>query len=152
MVKSQWYYDKNVNVKECLEKGLIKKDKPSMEKAKRSIEIALSKLEKARELIKLEILDMCQINCYSAMFHSARALLFKDGFKEKSHYAIYVYLKEKYSDKIGLKFLNELNVLRLDRHEIFYGLEELTFDKEEIKKTLKLCEEFIENVKGLMYK
>lgn len=139
-----------MNVKECLERGLLKNDKPSIEKAKKSIEIALSKLDKSRELIKLEIMDMSQINCYSAMFHSARALLFRDGFKERSHYAIYVYLREKYSDSIELKFLNELNVLRLDRHEIFYGLDEITFDKEDIKKTIKLCEEFIENVKRLL--
>ena len=139
-----------MDVEECLEKGLLKKDNPSIEKAKRSIEIAVSKLEKARALIELEILDMSEINCYSAMFHSARALLFRDGFKERSHYAIYIYLKEKYSDKIELKFLNELNVLRLDRHEIFYGLEEIALDKGEIKKTIKLCEEFIEEVRKLI--
>lgn len=139
-----------MNIRECLENGILKKDKPSLEKAKRSIDIALSKLEKARQLLKLCILDMAQINCYSAMFHSARAILFKDGFKERSHYAVYVYLKEKYSDKIEQKFLNELNVLRLDRHEIFYGLDEPELDKKELIKTIQVVEEFIKTVKKIL--
>ena len=77
----------------------------------------------------------------------ARALLFRDGFREKSHYAIYVYLKEKYSEKIEPKFLNELNLLRIERHEIFYGLEDESFDKISIKKQITVAEEFAKNMK-----
>ena len=77
-----------MDIKECLEKGLIKKDKPSLDRAKQSLEIAKLKLDKAKELLKLNILDMAEVNCYSSMFHSSRALLFRDGFRERSHYAI----------------------------------------------------------------
>lgn len=139
-----------MDIKECLEKGLLKRDKPSLDKAKKSLEIAKLKLEKAKELLKLNILDMAEVNCYSSMFHSSRALLFRDGFKERSHYAIYVYLKERYSDKLQPKFLNELNVLRLERHEIFYGLEEPELDKESIRKVIILIEEFMENIEKLI--
>lgn len=132
-----------MDVKECLEKGLLKKIQPSIEKAKRSIEISKSKLEKAKELLKLKILDMAEVSAYSSMFHAARALLFRDGLKERSHYAVFVYLKEHYSDKIELRFLNELNALRLERHEIFYGFEEPDFSDDDIGKTIKTAEEFI---------
>ena len=139
-----------MDVKECLENGLLKKDKPDINKAKRSIEIAKSKLGKAEQLLEFEICDMALVNCYSSMFHSARALLFKDGFKEKSHYAVYVYLKERYYSKIELKFLNELNILRLDRHEVFYALEEPELDKAGLKKSIKLAGEFIESINKIL--
>lgn len=132
-----------MDIKECVEKNLLKKDYPSSELAKRSLEIAKSKLEKAKKLLNLGILDMAEVNAYSSMFHSARALLFKDGYREKSHYAVYVYLKEKYSNKIEQKFLNELNVLRLNRHEIFYGFEEINFKKEDIISVINIGEEFL---------
>ncbi|HLC65027.1 MAG TPA: hypothetical protein VJI46_02780 [Candidatus Nanoarchaeia archaeon] len=50
-------------------------------------------------------------------------MLYKDGIQEKSHYAIYVYLKEKYSSKIPLPVINFLNIHRTERHEALYGLE-----------------------------
>lgn len=141
-----------MDVKECLEKGLLKQDTPSGEKAEKSISMAELKLEKARQLLKLDILDMAQVNAYSAMFHAARAVLFTDGFREKSHYAVYVYLKEKYSSKIEPKFLNELNILRLERHDIFYDFEEPELDAGEISKSILLIEEFIKKIKEVIKK
>ena len=139
-----------MNIEECLEKGLLKKDRPDPEKTAKSINIAEAKLEKAKSLLKLKIPDMAEVNAYSAMFHAYRALLFKDGLREKSHYAIYVYLKEKYSNKIEPKFLNELNVLRLERHGIFYGFDEPEINEEDLKKTILLIKEFIKKIKELL--
>ncbi|MEK6861704.1 MAG: HEPN domain-containing protein [Nanoarchaeota archaeon] len=139
-----------MNIQECLENGLLKKDKPSIEKAKKSIKISKLKLEKAENLFKLKILDMAEVNIYSSMFHASRALLYRDGLKERSHYALYIYLKEKYYDKIEPRFLNELNVLRLNRHEIFYGFEELILDEQEIRNIINLAGEFIKLIEELL--
>ena len=139
-----------MDVRECLEKGLLKRDAPSMEKSRRSLEVAQKKVTKARELLKANILDMAEVSIYSSMFHASRALLFRDGFKERSHYAIYVYLKEKYADKLDLRFLNELNILRLNRHEIFYGFDEPEVDEGALSKTIVLAEEFIRIIQQLV--
>ncbi|MFH1592856.1 MAG: HEPN domain-containing protein [Candidatus Woesearchaeota archaeon] len=139
-----------MDIKECIEGGLLKKDSPSLEKARKSIKISEIKLEKAKKLINLKVLDMASVNLYSSMFHSSRALLFRDGFKEKSHYALYVYIREKYSDKIEPKFLNELNMLRLERHEIFYGFEEVESDEKDIQKLIVLIEEYIDVIRKLL--
>ncbi len=139
-----------MDVKECLERGLLKKEKPSLEMAKKSIEAAKRKLDESEKLLKLGILDMAEVSAYSAMFHAARALLFRDGFREKSHYALYVYLKEKYSARIEPKFLNELNILRMERHEIMYGLEKQEFDSETVTEAITLAEEFIKRIGTLL--
>ena len=55
------------------------------------------------------------------MLHAARALLFMDGVKERSHACVVVYLKERYGkDSRLVKYFNLLDSYRISRHEIVY--------------------------------
>jgi len=139
-----------MDIEECLEKGLLKEDKEDIEKAKKSIEIAKHKLSIAKRTFDVKIFEESIINAYAAMFHAGRALLFKDGFKEKSHYGLFVYIKEKYNDKLEPRFINELNALRLERHELLYGLEKQEIKEVEAEDVMKLAEDFIKAVRGLI--
>lgn len=139
-----------MNANECLEKGLLKKDKPDKDKARRSIEMAKFKLDKAKFLFDKKIFDMALVNAYLSMFHAGRALLFKDGIREKSHYGLYIYLNEKYSNKIEQRFLNELNALRLGRHEVFYGLEKVEITEVEAESAIESAELFLESIEILI--
>ena len=139
-----------MDLNDCLEKGLLKKDYPDKEKSKKSLETADNKLVLAKKLFNLDILEETFTNCYAATFHAARALLFKDGFREKSHYGLFVYIKEKYSDRLGKKLINELNSLRLERHEINYGLENIPLEKSDAEVVLKIAEEFITAVRKII--
>ena len=136
-----------MNVVDCLEKQLLSKIEPDIRKAKKSIVASERKLSLAEAELKNELYEGCFISAYSAMFHAARALLFKDGFKERSHYAVYIYLAEKYSSKIQEKYINEFNNMRTDRHNLMYGLDEQETGEEEAKATIKLVKEFLEEVK-----
>lgn len=140
-----------MNVQDCFEKELLKKDRPDLVKTKKSLEIAKYKLGRAEKLFSLKIFEEAVTNSYAAMFHSARALLFKDGIKEKSHFALFVYVKEKYSDKLEKRFINELNSLRLERHEINYGLEKIEIEKEEAEDMIKVTKDFIFAVKKIIF-
>ena len=81
-------------------------------------------MKEVEEIIKLnKVFDFVILGAYNAMFHAARALLYKDEIQEKSHFAIYIYLKEKYSDKIPINVLNFLNIHRVERHEAIYGID-----------------------------
>ena len=57
------------------------------------------------------------------MFHAGRALLFRDGIQEKSHYCLLVYLKEKYTGRISAGILSSMDAYREERHEVLYSLE-----------------------------
>ena len=140
-----------MNIQECLEQGLLTKTKPDLPKAKSSVEMAKHKLELAKTEFEHDIFEGAIINAYASMFHSARALLFKDGFKERSHFAVYVFVSEKYSNKIERKYLSELNSLRLTRHELMYGLEK----NEEVQESnadtaIKMAEGFLNAVEKLV--
>ncbi|MFH2028445.1 MAG: HEPN domain-containing protein [Nanoarchaeota archaeon] len=138
-----------MNVDECFEQGLLKKEAPDTEKAKKSIDIAKHTLSLAKRLLEIKIFEETISNSYAAMFHAGRSLLFKDGIKEKSHYALFVYIREKYSDRLEKRFINELNALRLERHEINYGLERMDIQEVEAEDVIKVTEEFISAIEKI---
>ena len=111
------------NAEDCFRFRLLRRINPDKEKTKRSLEISDIKLEEARKALNLKIFEYVILGSYMAMFHSARALLYKDGIQEKSHFALFIYLKEKYKNQIPINILNLLNIHRTERHEAMYGLE-----------------------------
>ncbi len=113
-----------MNVEKCIAEGLLAKAQPDLGKARSSVTMAGHKLELAEKELEHGIYENAVISAYASMFHSARAILFMDGYKERSHFAVWVYLNEKYSARIERKYLTELNSLRLSRHTLMYGLEE----------------------------
>jgi len=110
-------------IEECFKFRLLRKINPDKGKSKQSLEISKERLKQAEKAIKLKIYQFAILEAYMAMFHISRALLYRDGIQEKSHFAIYIYLKEKYSDKIPSHIINLLNIHRTERHEAMYGLE-----------------------------
>ncbi|MDO8537384.1 MAG: HEPN domain-containing protein [archaeon] len=140
-----------MNIEQCLEQGLLVKSKPDPQKAVSSIQMARHKLELAQAEFSHQLFESAIISAYASMFHSARALLFIDGFKERSHFAVYVFVNERYSSKIERRYLSELNSLRLQRHEIMYGLETSTEVQESnADSTIKLAEGFFEAVEKIL--
>ena len=83
------------------------------------------------------------------MFHSARALLYKDGVQEKSHICVVIYLREKYSHKIPPYLIQSLDNLRRERHENLYGLEFIVEEKD-AEIGIKDAEQFIKIVKEIL--
>lgn len=123
-----------MRLSDCFKKRLLRNIKPDMEKSHRSLEIALNKLGSAKTAFEKEFYDACIIYGYTSMFHSARAILYRDGIQEKSHVCIPLYLKEKYANKIPAHLIQSLDSFRTERHETLYGL-----DFEICKKDAELC-------------
>ena len=138
-----------MNVDECFERRLLRKIEPDIEKAKRSIEVANEKLRKAKEAFDKDFLDACLIYAYTSMFHSARALLYRDGVQEKSHVCIIEYLKERYLDNIPYYLIQSLDSFRRERHEALYGLDFETSQKD-ASLAIQDAEDFIEIVKKML--
>ena len=112
-----------MNISECFEKRLLRKTKPDLSKAKRSLEIAENKLKTAKEAFDKKLFGPTIIYGYTSMFHSSRALLYKDGITEKSHYCLVLYIRNSHSKHIPPYLINSLDSYRRERHETLYGLE-----------------------------
>ncbi len=142
-----------MNVEQCINEGLLKETAPDTDKADASLEMAEHKLGLAKREFESEIYENAVVSAYASMFHSGRAILFRDGYKERSHYAIYVYLEERYSGQMERKYLNEFNSLRLERHELMYGLEKSGEVKEaEAESAISMAKGFLSLIRKLVEK
>lgn len=138
-------------VEECFKEGLLKKIRPNMQYAEQSIKQAEHFLDEAEELIERNIKDMAFIALYSACFHAARALLFRDGIKERSHYCVSKYIEEKYAEKelITIRHAVILDSLREKRNDIQYSLEPLEIE-EDLNEVHNEVEAFLEKTKEIL--
>lgn len=135
----------------CFEKGLIRKILPSREKALKSIKKAGRWLDEAQKNFDYGLFDSCLVSSYAAMFHAARALLLRDGFREKSHYCVARYLEERYVNKrkLNREVVDLLDRFRELRHEDLYELDFFA-TKEDANQAIENAEIIIREIEKLM--
>lgn len=139
------------NYNDCINEGLLRKIPPSREKVFRSVKKSEKWLEEAEKTLKSEAFDSSVLASYMVMFHSARAILFFDGFREKSHACVARYLEEKYvkTGKLEKKWIELLDHHREIRHDEQYDLSFFS-TKEEAQQALKSASEFLDKMKELL--
>lgn len=140
-------------VEECFEQGLLKRIRPNLNYAGQSIKQAEHFLDEAETLIQSDIKDMAFIALYNASFHAARALLFRDGVKERSHYCVCKYIEENYQIKelVTMQQAVVLDSLRTKRNDIQYSLEQPEIE-EDFNEIFGEVSAFIERVKEIIKK
>ncbi len=134
---------------DCFTRRLLTNTGPSTGLARKSLKQAEIFLVDAVDLINMGKSRMATIALYNAFFHTARALLFGDGIKERSHFCIARYVEDKYVHKGLLKpdFLSYLDALRDARHETQYSLEVLTMEID-MSAAVGICREFMRRWNG----
>ena len=137
-----------MNVKELIDKRDLRVVSVDKEKVKKSLEVAENKLDESKRLFSAGFYGTAFLTLYTSMFHAARSLLYKDGIQEKNHFAVYVYLSERYAKIIPKSLLNAFDKFRNTRHEILYGFEGEE-DKESVESAILDGEEFLEEVKKI---
>lgn len=137
--------------KDCVDRKLLKRVPPSKEKALQSIEKAKKWLKESHKTFKSEAFNSSVLASYMGMFHSARAILFLDGCREKSHACIARYLEEKYSKtgKLERKWIDLLDHHREIRHEDQYNLSFYT-TQDEAKRALASSSGFLDRMEILL--
>jgi len=137
---------------DCLRRGLLRRITPSKDKAESSMKKAEKWLYEAERNLNSGSYDSCLITSYLAMFHAARAILFKDGWREKSHYCISRYLEEKYvkTGRLEREWVDLLDRLRELRHEDQYDVTYFATE-EEAREALNVAFEFVERMEKILH-
>jgi len=117
-----------MKLQDCFKEGLLRKTNPSKQYAIKSLENSLVYIQNAKDNLKMDNNNLVIFCSYTAMFHSARALLFKDGIKERSHLCIVSYIQETYPRLRRLS--NQLDAYRRNRHNTLYALDFLISEVE----------------------
>ena len=138
-----------MRVEDCFEKRLLRKIDPDIKKARKSLEIARKKLTEGRNAFDSGLFSSCIVMAYTAMFHAARAILYRDGVQEKSHVCVILYLKAKYSRELSTYLINALDVHRIERHETLYGIEFIPTE-DDCESIMEDAEEFIKKVEKIL--
>ncbi len=89
----------NSEFDECLKYGKIKPFAPTRGMVSKELSIARKDLVYAQASLQTGNYKWATIQAYYAMFHAARALLYSQGYREKSHYCLIVALRALFVDK-----------------------------------------------------
>ena len=122
----------------------IKKDFALVEK---EMIAAKADLKDAGESLGLKKFKWATIQGYYAMFHSARALLFDKGFREKSHHALFVAIRELYAGKIERSFIQDFEHGMYLRQEADYGLK---FSDSGARDIIESAEKILRRARGVL--
>ncbi len=133
-----------------LKEGLLKRIPPSDERAVKSLKIAERYLRDARKSFDFGSNEMCIIASYSAMFHAARAIMFSEGFAERSHAAVVAYLRERHKE-LGIETINAFDIYRKLRHSVSYGLDTVV-NENDSSKAHNFANSFVTKVKERLEK
>ncbi len=134
-----------MNLEECFEKRLLRNALPDRLKSEKAIEMAQRAFMQAEKLLEHGFYEQVILYSYTAMFQGARALLFKDGFVEKSHYCVVEYLKRHYLGigKLDQSHIHWLDTYRIERHETLYGLEKMDIQEKDANSAIISAKEFL---------
>ncbi len=136
-----------MNLDDCYARGLLKRTRPDMEGAQRSLRISREYLGDAVKNNEIECYKVVLILCYTSMFHASRAILFRDGVKERSHVCIPIYIRTKYPELS--RFANMLDSYRELRHSVFYRMR-TTIDERDAEGSLVSAEEFLARIEAVV--
>ncbi|MGB5101684.1 MAG: HEPN domain-containing protein [Methanothrix sp.] len=138
------------NIDDCFERGLLRKVEPSRTKSDQSLLQAGEWLSEAEKNLEAEALRSAISSAYLAVFHSARAVLFRDGVREKSHYCIGLYLQRYVEDgTLEEDWPMLFDRIRSVRHADQYSFMALP-TVEEVQAGIDLAERFIERMERLL--
>ena len=138
-----------INFDECLKKGLLRKIDPSNEKAFACLSKAINLAKEAKEDLEYGQINSAVIVGYTALFDAARTVLFRDGYREKSHTCVTRYLEAKYSGAISRDIIMLLDRYRTIRHDTQCDVTYFP-TTEEAAELVNFTEAFIEKVKALI--
>lgn len=141
-------------LKKCFDNGLLARIEPSPLKARKSVQTSEKHLLEAKALDKAGFEEQAVAWAYASLFHACRALLYKDGVQEKSHYCLAEYIAQEYAAKGILEWslVTALNSFREERHAIFYGVEGTGIEKQEAKHAITAAQQLLECVKKILEK
>jgi uncharacterized protein (UPF0332 family) len=138
------------NIDDCFRLGLRRRTEPSRSKSDQSLLSAREWLSEAKKNLEAQALRSALSSAYLAVFHSARAVLFRDGVREKSHYCIGLYL-QRYVEEGSLEedWPMLFDRIRSVRHADQYSFMARPTD-EEVQAGIDLAERFIERMERLI--
>ena len=114
---------------------------------RKEIRAAKNDLQDAEDSLKQRKFKWATIQAYYSIFHSARGLLYRRGFREKSNHALLVAIRELYSNQLEKELVSSFEQSMELRQEADYGLE---FSEGGAIDTVESARNFLQRTKELL--
>lgn len=136
---------------ECINGGLLRKMPPSRETALRIMNKVDTLLKEAKSSLNADAPNGTLLTAYDTMLLSAKALLIKDGFRERSHYCVIVYIQETYvqKNKIAKKTIELFDHYRTLRHMVAYDID-FMISRADAEESIKDAEFIVKELRKLI--
>ncbi len=126
------------------------KIKPESDLIKKELSEAVYDLDKAEKAFSDEDWKWAIVKAYYCMFHAARAVLFKLGYREKKHFVILVVLEDlNKKGKLENRYITDFNAAMSSREDADYHY---IHSRESAKHSLEIAEDFLSRMKRLVNK
>jgi len=132
---------------QLLEQRKLFRSRIAREMIKKEIRAAERDLQDAQDSLEQKKFKWATVQGYYSIFHSARGLLYSRGFREKSHYALLVAIRELYSNELEQELIRSFEQGMELREQADYGLE---FSKSGATETIEGAEKFLHRAKELL--
>jgi uncharacterized protein (UPF0332 family) len=114
---------------------------------RKEIKAAISDLEEAKDSLSRERFKWATVQGYYSMFHAARAMIYSRGFRERSHYALLIALRELFGNQLDSVDIQNFEEAMDLREEADYGL---VFSEEGATSVVNNAEKFLKRVKEIL--
>jgi uncharacterized protein (UPF0332 family) len=140
---------KRYSLEDCLREGKLRRIPPSRQGAEGSMRAAQMWLEEAERSLKAGASSSSVLASYLSMFHSARAILYLDGYREKSHYCVARHLERHVAaGRLEARWVDLLDHYREQRHESQYRFN-FVITAAEAEASLASSREFVDRMAAL---
>lgn len=139
----------NLEFQKALEKGRILLFSRGKKLVKKEIKEAENDLNEAKDRFKNRKYKYTTITAYYSMFHTARALIYSRGYREKSHYYLLVAVQKLFVEE-GLleeELVEDFHTAMVLREDADYHGE---FSKEGAESVIESATKFIQKVKSIL--
>jgi len=140
---------KNKELEKCIQRKKIIKLPRATTLVPKELGLASEDLKFAKDSFKKKNYKWAIIQSYYSMFHTARALIYKKGYREKSHFCLIEAVRGLYilEGKLNFKFIEAMQLGKILRENAdYYG----DFDKSSAKEMLDITANFITEAKKIL--
>lgn len=111
-----------MSFRRCLEQKKLIRSNEARYLIEKEESLAKDDFDNARFGLKNKRYRWSVIQSYYSMFHSARALLYSKGYRERSHLCLYLAIKEMFvkNNKVSMKILDSFQKARFLREDADY--------------------------------
>ena len=135
-------------LEECFSKGLIERFPQGPSLVEESLKKARELLDEAERNLGVGSFNSVVLLSYSSAFLALRALMFRDGYREKSHGCLSEYIRSKHRE-IPEHLIDQFDHFRHARHGTPYDVGYFTTE-EDCREALEFAKEVVDLVEEVV--